>query len=75
MKENRSLIDEIKEKIEKMDYAIDKNKSDIFVNRQSVEQNIHISQEIARKVQDKVSCDNFDKEINYLKTLLLHLRK
>jgi hypothetical protein len=73
--ENRSLIDNIKEKMERMDTDIDKNRSDIFVNRNNIEHNISIIQELSRKVSDKVSCETFDRDFNYLKTLLLHLRK
>ena len=42
MKENRSLIDDLMEKTDHMDTEIDKNRSDIFVNRGSIESNITV---------------------------------
>ena len=40
IKENRSLIDDLMEKTDHMEGDIDKNRSDIFVNRGSIEQSI-----------------------------------
>ena len=40
IKENRSLIDVLMEKTDHMEVNIDKNRSDIFVNRGSIEHNI-----------------------------------
>lgn len=68
-------IEEILEQLGHVDEHLDKHRSDISVNQNELHSHLELIREIQRKLPDKVACDIFDREINYLKGLLLHLRK
>jgi len=63
------------EKVGSIDTSVDKHRSDISLHQRNIDDNMGLIKELQRKLQEKVGCDIFDKEINYLKSLLTHLRK
>ncbi|CDW86127.1 protein kinase domain containing protein [Stylonychia lemnae] len=71
---NITQIKDMMEKIGQIDTSVDKHRSDISLHTRNLDDNMGLIKELQRKLQEKVGCDIFDKEINYLKSLLTHLR-
>lgn len=58
-----------------MDENVDKNRMNISLHNRTLDEHMSAIRELQKKLQEKVACDHFDKEINYLKSMLSHLTK
>lgn len=65
----------MEEKVKHIDEMFDKTRMRVTKSENDIQEiQIHI-RDINKKLTDKVNCSNFDAEINYLKSMLTHLRK
>jgi archaellum component FlaC len=69
------MIDAVNNRVTEMDDMIDRVRGRTKRNEDDIEEIMNTLKDLQKKIQDKVACSTFDKEINYLKSLLTHLRK
>ena len=75
MQDSKTLIGQLQSKLSDLDEGLDLNRADIAQHSKDIRDQSSDLKELQKKMQQKVECDVFDKEINYLKSLLTHLRK
>ncbi len=63
------------DKLSSMDDGIDTDRSQLSLSQKEIKDHFDMIREMQKKLQKKVECETFDKEVNYLKSLLTHLRK